>query len=210
MNTSSSPRTLDHLGIGDPVNGDNIYNGAGDNASGTAALHRNRAGIHPDAASLLAARFFFSRSPAKKKACWAPTTTPTIRRCRSRRSSPTSTWTRFPSSTTSRTSCRWEASTPAWARWRTMWPATWVCSKPGPVARRSLFRPQRPVFVRRARRARALHRRRLQTVNPNLDGKKMQIDWETTRYHLPSDDMNQPFDFNATGQVHARGSGRRL
>ena len=29
---------LDHLGIGDPVNGDAIYNGAGDNASGTAAL----------------------------------------------------------------------------------------------------------------------------------------------------------------------------
>ncbi len=28
----------DHLGIGDPVNGDNIYNGAADNASGTAAL----------------------------------------------------------------------------------------------------------------------------------------------------------------------------
>src|SRR3954454_22001318 len=28
----------DHLGIGDPVNGDNIYNGAADNASGTSAL----------------------------------------------------------------------------------------------------------------------------------------------------------------------------
>src|SRR5262249_35845962 len=28
----------DHLGIGEPVNGDNIYNGALDNASGTAAL----------------------------------------------------------------------------------------------------------------------------------------------------------------------------
>ena len=28
----------DHLGIADPVNGDSIYNGAGDNASGTAAL----------------------------------------------------------------------------------------------------------------------------------------------------------------------------
>ena len=29
---------LDHLGIGDPVKGDSIYNGAADNASGTAAL----------------------------------------------------------------------------------------------------------------------------------------------------------------------------
>ena len=32
----------------------------------------------------------------------------------------------------------------------------------------------------------------LQTVNPDLDGKKMQFDWETQRYHQPSDDMNQP------------------
>jgi hypothetical protein len=38
----------------------------------------------------------------------------------------------------------------------------------------------------------------LQTVNPELDGKKMQLDWEAQRYHLPSDDMNQPLDFNAT------------
>lgn len=35
------------------------------------------------------------------------------------------------------------------------------------------------------------------TVDPKLDGKKMQFDWENTRYHLPSDDMAQPLDFNA-------------
>src|SRR6202022_1622039 len=29
---------IDHLGIGEPVNGDRIYNGAMDNASGTAVL----------------------------------------------------------------------------------------------------------------------------------------------------------------------------
>jgi Zn-dependent M28 family amino/carboxypeptidase len=29
---------IDHLGVGDPVNGDRIYNGAIDNASGVAAL----------------------------------------------------------------------------------------------------------------------------------------------------------------------------
>lgn len=38
----------------------------------------------------------------------------------------------------------------------------------------------------------------LQPVNPELDGKKMQFDWETQRYHQPSDDMSQPLDFNAT------------
>ena len=35
------------------------------------------------------------------------------------------------------------------------------------------------------------------TVDPKLDGKKMQVDWENTRYHFPSDDMAQPLDFNA-------------
>jgi hypothetical protein len=36
-----------------------------------------------------------------------------------------------------------------------------------------------------------------QTLDPKLDGKKMQFDWENTRYHLPGDDMAQPLDFNA-------------
>jgi Zn-dependent M28 family amino/carboxypeptidase len=35
------------------------------------------------------------------------------------------------------------------------------------------------------------------TVDPKLDGKKMQLNWESTRYHLPSDDMAQPLDFDA-------------
>lgn len=35
------------------------------------------------------------------------------------------------------------------------------------------------------------------TVDPKVDGKKMQLNWESTRYHLPGDDMNQPLDFNA-------------
>jgi hypothetical protein len=38
----------------------------------------------------------------------------------------------------------------------------------------------------------------LQAVNSNLDGKKMQFDWELQRYHQPSDDMSQPLDLNAT------------
>jgi Zn-dependent M28 family amino/carboxypeptidase len=34
-------------------------------------------------------------------------------------------------------------------------------------------------------------------VDPKLDGQKMQGNWESTRYHLPNDDMAQPLDFNA-------------
>jgi Zn-dependent M28 family amino/carboxypeptidase len=35
------------------------------------------------------------------------------------------------------------------------------------------------------------------TVDPSLDGKKITIDWETTHYHTPQDDMNQPLNFKA-------------
>ncbi len=35
------------------------------------------------------------------------------------------------------------------------------------------------------------------TVDPSLDGKKIQVTWETTRYHTPQDDMAQPLNFNA-------------
>jgi hypothetical protein len=36
-----------------------------------------------------------------------------------------------------------------------------------------------------------------QAVDPKLDGRKIQLNWESTRYHLPGDDMDQPLDFNA-------------
>ena len=38
------------------------------------------------------------------------------------------------------------------------------------------------------------------TVDPKLDGKKMSDNWEATRYHMPTDDMNQPLDFNAAAK----------
>jgi Zn-dependent M28 family amino/carboxypeptidase len=51
---------LDHVGIGQPINGDNIYNGAMDNASGVASLievakHLKRDGVHPRRSILFAA-----------------------------------------------------------------------------------------------------------------------------------------------------------
>ncbi|GAB3985294.1 M20/M25/M40 family metallo-hydrolase [Spirosoma daeguense] len=42
-----------------------------------------------------------------------------------------------------------------------------------------------------------------QTGNPNLDGTKLNLDWRATIYHSPQDDMNQPFDFNAAAK-HAQ------
>lgn len=51
---------LDHVGVGMPINGDSIYNGAMDNASGIASLieiakHVKQAGIHPRRSLLFAA-----------------------------------------------------------------------------------------------------------------------------------------------------------
>jgi Zn-dependent M28 family amino/carboxypeptidase len=43
---------VDHVGIGAPINGDRIYNGAMDNASGVAALLEVAASLKPDAAKL--------------------------------------------------------------------------------------------------------------------------------------------------------------
>lgn len=36
-----------------------------------------------------------------------------------------------------------------------------------------------------------------QAKDPNFNAKKFSDDWIATRYHSPSDDMNQPFDFDA-------------
>jgi Zn-dependent M28 family amino/carboxypeptidase len=33
--------------------------------------------------------------------------------------------------------------------------------------------------------------------DPNFNAKKFNDDWISTRYHSPSDDMNQPLDFDA-------------
>lgn len=39
-----------------------------------------------------------------------------------------------------------------------------------------------------------------QTGNPKLDGTKLNLDWRATIYHSPQDDINQPFDFNAAAK----------
>lgn len=40
----------------------------------------------------------------------------------------------------------------------------------------------------------------LQAKDPKVDGRKFVENWIETRYHAPSDDMNQPLDFDATIQ----------
>lgn len=81
----------DHLGIGPPINGDSIYNGAADDASGTAALlviaEAYRSLKNPPARSIL-----FLAATAKKKDSWGRNTSRFFRPCRARTWSPISTW----------------------------------------------------------------------------------------------------------------------
>jgi hypothetical protein len=37
-------------------------------------------------------------------------------------------------------------------------------------------------------------------LDPKLDGRKLAAAWEATRYHTPTDDMKQPLDFNAAAK----------
>jgi hypothetical protein len=71
---------LDHLGVGTPVRGDSIYNGALDNASGSAALLEV-------ARAFASLRCFFWRLPVRRKASSGVTTMPSSRQSQYRASS---------------------------------------------------------------------------------------------------------------------------
>ena len=106
---------LDHLGVGAPVNGDSIYNGAMDNASGVASLiqiaHDFRAAGAKPKRSVV-----FLAVGARRKESLARGTSPIARASRPMTSSPTSTWTCTCHSFRSCT-CRCRASTSR--RWAT-------------------------------------------------------------------------------------------
>ena len=65
----------DHLGIGAPVNGDKIYNGALDNASGVAALLEIARALHAGQAARRSARSSSWWSPPRSRGCSARSTT---------------------------------------------------------------------------------------------------------------------------------------
>jgi Zn-dependent M28 family amino/carboxypeptidase len=90
---------LDHVGVGAPINGDTIYNGAMDNASGIATLIESAAAVAAarpkrsvlfvavtaEEKGLLGSRYF-ALNPTVPKAAWSPTSTWTCS-CRSSRCS---------------------------------------------------------------------------------------------------------------------------
>ena len=189
---------LDHLGIGDPVKGDSIYNGAADNASGTSAL-------------LEMARAFSELRPAPRRSLlfiavtgeeegllgsdyYAQNPTVPIQQV-------------VADINMDEVSFLYDFKdiVPLGAEHSSLGTvADDVARHMGLIVSPDPL-PEEVYFVRSDQYSFILQgvpslyvEEGLQTVNPNLDGKKMQFDWEVQRYHQPSDDMSQPFDFNAT------------
>jgi len=189
---------LDHLGIGDPVKGDSIYNGAADNASGTSAL-------------LEMARAFSELHPAPRRSLLFIAVTGEEEGLLGSdyyAQNPTVSITQIVANINmDEVSFLYD--------FKDIVPLGGEHSSLGAVADDVARHmgltvspdplPEEVYFVRSDQYSFILQgvpalyiEEGLQTVNPNLDGKKMQFDWEVQRYHLPSDDINQPLDFNAT------------
>ena len=189
---------LDHLGIGDPVKGDSIYNGAEDNASGTAALlemARAFSELHPaPRRSLLFIAVTGEEEGLLGSDYYAQNPTVPIKQI-------------VANINMDEVSFLYD--------FKDIVPLGGEHSSLGAVADDVARHmglivspdplPEEVYFVRSDQYSFILQgvpslyvEEGLQTVNPNLDGKKMQFDWEVQRYHQPSDDMSQPFDFNAT------------
>ncbi len=189
---------LDHLGMGDPVKGDSIYNGAADNASGTAAL-------------LEMARAFSELHPAPRRSLLFIAVTGEEEGLLGSdyyAQNPTVPITQIVANINmDEVSFLYD--------FKDIVPLGGEHSSLGAVADDVARHmnltvspdplPEEVYFVRSDQYSFILQgvpslyiEEGLQTVNPILDGKKMQLDWEVQRYHQPSDDMSQPFDFNAT------------
>jgi hypothetical protein len=189
---------LDHLGIGDPVKGDTIYNGAADNASGTAAL-------------LEMARAFSELRPAPRRSLLFIAVTGEEEGLLG-----SDYYARNPTVPITQIVANINMDEVSFLYdFKDIVPLGGEHSSLGAVADDVARHmgltvspdplPEEVYFVRSDQYSFILQgvpalyiEEGLQTVNPALDGKKMQFDWEVQRYHQPSDDMSQPFDFNAT------------
>ncbi len=187
----------DHLGIGVPVNGDNIYNGAADNASGTAAL-------------LEIARAFSELPTAPRRSILFLAVTGEEEGLLG-----SDYYAHYPTVPISQIAANVNMDEVAlFYDFRDIVPLGGEHSSlgqvvgdvarhmnleisPDPVPEEVYFiRSDQYSFVKQGVPAVYIGEG-FKTVDPKLDGKKIAENWEATRYHLPSDDMNQPLDFNA-------------
>jgi Peptidase family M28/PA domain len=187
----------DHLGIGVPVKGDNIYNGAGDNASGTAALIE------------IARSFTRLPQPPRRSLLFVAVTGEEEGLLGS------DYYAHHPTVPISQIVANVNMDEVSFLYdFKDIVPLGGEHSSLGAVADDVAHHmglevspdpaPEEVYFVRSDQYSFVQQGvpsiyigEGYKTVDPKLDAKKMQLNWETTRYHLPSDDMAQPLDFNA-------------
>jgi hypothetical protein len=191
---------VDHLGIGTPIDGDSIYNGAVDNASGTAALlviaKAFRSMAHPPARSIM-----FLGSTAEEKGLLGSDyfahfpTVPIKSIVADINMDGASVFYTFrdivalgaPDSSLDAVVARNAAR-------------LGLKVSPDPWPDQNYFvRADQYSFVRQGVPSVFISEGE-EAKDPSVDGKKFYEQWIATRYHAPSDDMNQPLNFDATVQ----------
>jgi hypothetical protein len=188
---------VDHLGIGKPVNGDSIYNGAVDDASGVAALlgiaRAFKALPHPPARSIL-----FLATTAEEEGLLGSDyfahfpTVPTDNIVADINMDGASMFYTFndivPLGAADSTLDAVVARNAARLGLRV---------SPDPDPSQDYFvRADQYSFVRQGVPSLFISEGN-QARDPKFNAKKFGEDWGATRYHMPSDDMNQPLNFDA-------------
>jgi Zn-dependent M28 family amino/carboxypeptidase len=190
----------DHLGIGKPVNGDAIYNGALDNASGVAALleiaRAFRALPNPPARSILFLDVTGEEMGLLGSDYFAHFPTVPIHSIVA--------------------DVNMDGASIFYA-FRDVVPRGGPDSTLGRVVQRAALQlglkvspdpqPEQIYFVRSDQYSfvkqgvpSVFISEGYEAKDPGVDGKKVSDEWRATRYHKPSDDMSQPMDLNASLQ----------
>jgi len=188
---------MDHLGIGEPINGDNLYNGAMDNASGCAlnldiaeALHRSHAKlarsvlfvfVTAEEKGLLGSRYFASHPTVPQSAIVADINTDMF----------------LPIFPMKLLTVYGLAESSLGDAVQQVAQAEGVEVQPDPEPLRNIFiRSDQYSFIREGIPSLAM-KVGFRPGTPEADLAKK---WLTERYHAPSDDLNQPVDLAAAGK----------
>jgi hypothetical protein len=188
---------MDHLGIGEPINGDNLYNGAMDNASGCAlnldianSLHETHAKlarsvlfvfVTAEEKGLLGSRYFASHPTVPKNSMVADINTDMFLPI-----FPLKILTVYGLAESSLGDAVQEVAE-----------SDGVNVQPDPEPLRNIFiRSDQYSFIRQGIPSLAM-KVGFKPGSPEADLAKK---WLTERYHAPSDDLNQPVDLEAAGK----------
>ncbi len=187
---------IDHVGIGEPVNGDRIYNGAMDNAAGVAVLLDVAASLkeHPqdlkrsllfvfvtgEEKGLLGSKYFAAHPTVDPKAMVADINVDMFR----------------PLVPLKLLTVLGLAESDLGDMARQVAESDGVSVQPDPQPLRNVFvRSDQYSFIRHGIPALALD---IAPTTP--EQKQLYQDWLTRRYHAPSDDLDQPVDLPAAGK----------